>query len=67
MLVDDVLLVTTEYGSVVLVEATPDKPRQLAELEVFDSKTWNPPALAGPYLFIRNDRAAACYRLALLD
>ncbi|MDP6424530.1 MAG: PQQ-like beta-propeller repeat protein [Planctomycetota bacterium] len=67
LLVDDVLLVTTEYGSVVLVEATPDKPRQLAELEVFDSKTWNPPALAGPYLFIRNDRAAACYRLALLD
>jgi hypothetical protein len=28
-----------------------------------NGKTWNPPALAGDLLLVRNDQEAACYRL----
>ncbi len=65
ILVDDVLLIQTEKGDVVLVEATPEEHRELARLEAFDSKTWNPPALSGRLLLVRNDREAACYELAI--
>lgn len=61
------LLVMAESGVVVLVEASPKQHRELARLPVFADKTWNPPALAGPYLLLRNDREAACFRLPLSD
>ena len=63
ILVDDVLLVTTEKGDVLLVEATPEEHRELARMRAFDGKIWNPPALAGRLLLVRNDREAACYEL----
>ncbi len=63
ILVGEVLLIMTEKGDVVLVEATPDEHRELARMEVFDSKTWNPLALSGRLLLVRNDREAACYEL----
>ena len=44
---------------------TPDGPGELARLKVFYDKTWNPIALAGDLLLLRNDREAACYRLAV--
>jgi outer membrane protein assembly factor BamB len=37
----------------------------LGKFTAFESKTWNSPALAAPYLLVRNDREAACYELAL--
>jgi outer membrane protein assembly factor BamB len=65
LLVDDLLVVTTEDGEVVLVEATPEAHRELGRFTAFESKTWNPPALAGPYLLVRNDKEAALYELPL--
>lgn len=65
LLVGDLLLVTSEGGDVVLVEPVPEERRELARYQVFDRKTWNPPALAGRYLLVRNDREAVCLRLAL--
>ena len=67
ILVDDILLVMSEKGAVVLVEATPEHHRELARMSVFEDKTWNPPALAAPYLLLRTDREAACYELPLAD
>ncbi len=64
LLVDDLLLVTTEDGEVVLVEATPDAHREVARLPVFEAKMWNPPALAGKYLLVRSDKEAALYELS---
>ena len=65
LLVGDVLLVTTEDGEVVLVEATPEAHREVARFTAFDGKTWNPPAIAGKYLLVRSDKEAALYELAL--
>jgi outer membrane protein assembly factor BamB len=63
ILVSDLLLIQSEKGYVVLVEATPEEHRELARLEALSGKTWNPPALAGRHLLVRNNREAACYEL----
>ena len=65
LLVEDVLLIQAEPGDIVLVEATPDGHRELARLPALPGKTWNNPVLAGDLLLVRNDREAACYRVAL--
>ncbi len=59
------LLVLSERGELVLVEPTPEEHRELASLQVLDGKSWNPPALAGARLLVRNDREAAAYELPL--
>jgi outer membrane protein assembly factor BamB len=63
LLVAGLLLVQTEEGELVLVEPSPDAYRELARFPVLDGKTWNPPALAGSLLLVRNDREAAAYEL----
>lgn len=65
LLVDDLLLVVSEPGDIVLVEATPEEHRELARAQALDDKTWNPPALAAPYLLVRNDLEAVCLELPL--
>ena len=63
ILVADLLLIQAENGDVVLVEATAEEHRELARLSALKSKTWNPPALSGRLLLVRNNREAACYEL----
>jgi outer membrane protein assembly factor BamB len=63
LLVGDLLLVLTEEGEVVLVDPRPDGHAELERFQAVEGKTWNTPAFAGPYLVVRNDREAACYRL----
>jgi outer membrane protein assembly factor BamB len=65
LLVGDLLLLTTEGGAVVLVDADPAAFRERARLDVFDDKQWNPPALAGRRLLLRTAREAACLELPL--
>ncbi len=62
---DDLILVQGERGQVALLKATPDEHRELALIQPLNSKTWNAPALAGPYLLVRNDREAVCLKLPL--
>ncbi len=65
LLVASLLLIMAENGGLVLVQASPDRHRELTRFSAFNSKTWNPPALAGDYLVVRNDVEAACFRLPL--
>jgi outer membrane protein assembly factor BamB len=65
ILVGGVILLMAERGELVLIEPKPTEPRELARFKVFAAKTWNPPALAGDLLVVRNDREAACFRLPL--
>jgi outer membrane protein assembly factor BamB len=66
ILVKDLLLVTAESGQVILMDPNPQQSRELTHFAAFNGKTWNPPALAGEYLLVRNDKEAACYRLPIL-
>jgi len=65
LMVGDLLLVQAEKGDVALVEATPVAGRELARFPALSSKTWTIPSLSGPYLLVRNDQEAACYKLPL--
>jgi outer membrane protein assembly factor BamB len=67
ILVEDLLLVSTEEGAAVLVQASPDTHRELTRFQPLEGKSWNPPALAAPYLLIRNAEEAACFELPLAD
>jgi outer membrane protein assembly factor BamB len=64
--VGDLLLVLSEEGEVVLVEATPDRTNSvLGRFQAIEGLTWNNIALYGPYLLVRNAEEAACYKLPL--
>jgi outer membrane protein assembly factor BamB len=66
ILVGDFLLMMAESGDVVLLEPNPIEQRELGRFKVFAAKTWNPPALAGDLLVVRNDREAACWQLPVV-
>jgi len=59
----DLLLVMSEKGDVVLVAADPERHRELGRFHALDGKTWNHPVVAHGKLFVRNGEEAACYEL----
>jgi outer membrane protein assembly factor BamB len=67
LLVGEHYLLMAESGELVLLRPTPDAPNELARFRVFHAKTWNPIALVGDRLLVRNDQEAACLRLPLAE
>jgi outer membrane protein assembly factor BamB len=65
LLLDDLLLIQAESGDVVLVEISPEKPRERTRFPALRGKTWNNPVLLRDLLLVRNDQEGACYRLPL--
>ena len=67
LLIEDaeLLLVTGEYGEVLLLAADPTEHRELASFQALEGKTWNHPVVVGDRLFVRNGQEIACYRLPL--
>jgi outer membrane protein assembly factor BamB len=63
----ELLLVLSERGELVLVSATPDQFREVALFQAIEGKTWNHPVLVGDILLVRNDQEMAAFRLSLLD
>lgn len=57
------LLVMAESGDVVLVALDGDEHREVTRFQAIDGKVWNPPALAGSRLLVRNDQEAALFLL----
>lgn len=59
------LLVISEKGEVILVDATPTGLKEIAKFQGLEGKTWNHPVLIYDRLYIRNSQEAALYRLPL--
>jgi outer membrane protein assembly factor BamB len=57
------LIVSTEEGEIVLVEATPERHHEIAKFAAVSGKTWNVPALADGRLLVRNAEEMVCFRL----
>jgi outer membrane protein assembly factor BamB len=60
----DLLLVLFEPGLAALVEARPERYKELGHFQALEGKTWNHPVVANGKLFVRNGEMAACYELA---
>lgn len=63
--VGDYYLLMAESGELVLLQPTPEAPNELARFRAFTAKTWNPIALSGDLLLVRNDQEALCLRLKI--
>jgi outer membrane protein assembly factor BamB len=61
----DLLLVLSEEGELVLVRAIPEAYIEIALLEAIEGKTWNHPVLAGNILLVRNTQEMAAYQLSI--
>ncbi|MBO0698420.1 MAG: PQQ-like beta-propeller repeat protein, partial [Zavarzinella sp.] len=66
LLYDDLIVALTEYGELVLVDATPDAFRELGRFQALNKgpKTWNTPAIAHGRIYVRNEEQMACFDFA---
>jgi outer membrane protein assembly factor BamB len=61
----DLMLVVSEDGELVLVQAVPDAHHEIARFKAIEGKTWNHPVLVGDTLLVRNGEEMAAFRLSV--
>ena len=60
----ELLVVLSEKGELVLLEANPDEHVELHRFKAVEGKTWNHPVISGGKLFVRNGAEAVCFDLS---
>jgi outer membrane protein assembly factor BamB len=60
LMVNGTVLISAEDGRIASVDAASGK--LIGEMSVLEGVTWNVPAVAGPYLLVRNATEAVCLR-----
>jgi hypothetical protein len=60
----NLLLVVSESGELVLLAADPATHRELARYRALTGKTWNHPVVKGDRVYLRNAEEMACYSLS---
>lgn len=60
ILVDDKLVVLTDFGDVVLTDASPDAYRERGRVKAVDGKCWSTPAFSNGRVYVRSTKEAAC-------
>lgn len=60
----DLLLVTSEKGELVLVQAKPDQFTEVAKFQAIEGKTWNHPVVVRDILLVRNGQEMAAFRIS---
>ncbi|MCA9076370.1 MAG: PQQ-binding-like beta-propeller repeat protein [Planctomycetaceae bacterium] len=63
LLSNDLLVLLSEKGELVLVEATPQEHRELTRFQAIEGRTWNNPTLVDGIIYIRNHLEMASYDL----
>ena len=59
----ELLLVITEKGELVLLQVNPEKHQEVARMDAIDGVTWNHPVIADGKLYVRNAQEMACFKL----
>ena len=57
------ILVTTERGEVVAIDASPESSVERGRVKVLGSKTWNHPVVIGNRMYLRNAEEMVCLQL----
>jgi len=63
ILVDDRLVVLSDAGEVVIVEANPNGYREISRQDVLEGKCWSTPAYSDGRIYVRSTQEAACLQL----
>ncbi len=63
-LVGDKLLVLSDAGHLVLVQATPAKYTELGRFQAVTGKCWSTPTIADGRVYVRSVKEGACYEVA---
>ncbi len=63
ILVNDKLLVLSDKGKLIQIEATPDAYKEQASFQALEGKSWTAPSYSNGKLYVRNLTEMACYIL----
>lgn len=63
MMVDDILLVLSDKGKLIIVEAKPDAYEELKSVQALEGKSWTAPSFVNGKVYVRNLTHMACYKI----
>jgi outer membrane protein assembly factor BamB len=64
IMLGDKLVIMSDQGKIIIVEATPDEYREVGSFQSLEGKSWTAPSYADGKLFVRNLSKMACYKLS---